>query len=111
MHAAGWDWGNKPADYFKTGAGLPLGALVCVADLVDCRPTDSFTLAEIVNRRRPARGLGNSFEWNEQQMGDFSLGRFGWVLENVRPFLSPIPFKGAQGFFQVPDELILEGLK
>lgn len=111
MRAAGWDWGNKPADYFKTGAGLPLGALVCVADLVDCRPTGSFTLAEITGPRRHKGATTPGYEWTEQQMGDFSAGRFGWVLENVRPFLAPIPFKGAQGFFQVPDELILEGLK
>lgn len=82
---------------------LPFGALVAVVDLVDCRRTDDFTLGEVDEfRQRPGRYSG----WTERQMGDFSLGRFGWVLENLRVIAEPIPFKGRQGFFQVPDELI-----
>ena len=33
-------------------------------------------------------------------------GRFGWILEDVRPLAKPVPFRGAQGFFNVPDSLL-----
>jgi hypothetical protein len=45
----------------------------------------------------------------ERSFGDFAPGRFGWILINVRRLKVPLPFKGRQGFFDVPDELILQG--
>jgi hypothetical protein len=33
----------------------------------------------------------------------FFVGKFGFVLRNVTPLHKPIPFKGALGFFDVPD--------
>ena len=31
--------------------------------------------------------------------GNFSQGRFGWMLADIRPLDTPIPAKGAQGIF------------
>jgi hypothetical protein len=36
----------------------------------------------------------------------FFVGKHGFVLENPIPLATPIPFKGALGFFDVPDWLI-----
>ena len=36
----------------------------------------------------------------------FFVGKFGFVLVNPVAFENPIPFKGALGFFDVPDELV-----
>lgn len=36
----------------------------------------------------------------------FFQGKFGFVLDDPVPFGRPIPFKGALGFFEVPDELV-----
>lgn len=41
----------------------------------------------------------------ERACGDFSPGRFGWVLTDIEA-IGPIPCKGAQGLFEVSDELI-----
>jgi hypothetical protein len=41
----------------------------------------------------------------EIHFGDFSFGRFGWVLTNVVP-LEPFSFKGRQRWFDVPDDII-----
>lgn len=84
---------------------LPFGALVATCDLVDCRPTDSFTQAELDASRMPEGETSDTYRWTERHMGNFEIGRFGWVLDNIRPLRWPIPFKGAQGFFNVPDEL------
>lgn len=38
--------------------------------------------------------------------GDFSIGRYAWKLAKPRMFKTPIQFKGAQGFFNVPAALV-----
>jgi hypothetical protein len=65
---------------------LPFGMALGVVDLVDCLRTDDLTLAQIATDR---------------PFGDFSLGRYAWRLENVRPFEKPLPVKGRQGFFNI----------
>ena len=45
---------------------------------------------------------------NELAFGDFTAGRYAWKLANPRRFDKPIPFRGRQQIFNVPDELITE---
>ena len=86
---------------------LPFGAIVAVGNLVDCRPTESFSSSEIETiRRRPDTHPLPRERWCERDMGNYGPGRFGWVFEEMRPLAEPVPFKGAQGFFNVPDELL-----
>ena len=40
---------------------------------------------------------------NERDFGDFSPGRWAWPASEPHKLAVPIPFKGAQGFFNVPD--------
>lgn len=61
-------------------------------------------LTEIHNTsvwRMPARERLSQYPW-----GDFSEGRFAWRLERPVVLAKPIPFRGSQTFFTVPDELI-----
>jgi hypothetical protein len=86
---------------------LPFGAVVAVCDLLDCRPTASFSLAELEEVRTPAGAeAAHLYYWTERMMGDFTLGRFGWVLANVRPLGKPVPCVGRQGLFEVSDSLV-----
>lgn len=41
----------------------------------------------------------------ERTFGDYSPNRFAWSLYDIRP-VKPFPFKGGQGIFNVPDELL-----
>jgi hypothetical protein len=86
---------------------LPFGKIVAIADLVDCRPTDSFTVAELDTRRRPVDydGESGSLEWTERMVGDFTPGRFGWILENIRPLIEPVPVRGRQRIFNLTPEV------
>jgi len=81
---------------------LPFGAVVAVCNLIGC-----LTSEELL--RRPSlyelRGVEPE-QWEESQMGNFADGRYGWVLADIRPLSPPVPFKGAQGFFHVPDSLL-----
>jgi len=68
---------------------LPLGALLCKVDLVDCK--------KVTMHSRP-EGL-------ERIMGDYTLGRYMWITENLQVF-DPIPYRGRQGFFDVPGKVL-----
>lgn len=68
---------------------LPFGALIATCELHDCVRTDDLA---VTNR--------------EHFLGDYSLGRFAWLLRNVRALSKPIPFRGRQRLFDVPDEAL-----
>jgi activating signal cointegrator 1 len=63
---------------------IPLGAALCVVDLVDCQATEAV-------RHKISR--------NEHAFGDYEDGRFAWQLEIVERFRPPIQMRGAQGLF------------
>lgn len=108
-----WNWNGVFYDLLhekhdvKLWEVLPFGAVIAVAELVDCRPTESFTLGEVETPRKPQRETSDLYNWTERQLGNFDLGRFGWVLANVRPLADPVPFIGRQKFFNVPDALLV----
>lgn len=85
---------------------LPFGAIVAIAKLADCRPSESFTNGELDSRRMPDGETLDIYGWTERMMGDYSHGRFGWILTNIVPLAKPVPYRGAQGLFQVPDSLL-----
>lgn len=85
---------------------LNFGKIVAIVNLYDCKPTELFTGSLIDITRRPDGLKDDRYDWTERQLGDFSAGRFGWMLGNVRALKNPIPFKGKQGFFNVPDSLL-----
>jgi activating signal cointegrator 1 len=70
---------------------LPFGAIVAVAELYEVHRTDDLSLG-IIDTDRP--------------FGDFRLGRFAWMLRNVQALEEPIPWRGSQGFFEVPDDVL-----
>lgn len=57
---------------------LPIGAFVCTCNLVDCVPAASVT---------------------PDAFGDYSKGRYAWVLKDILVLPQPIPAKGQQGFW------------
>ena len=72
---------------------LPLGEIVAVGDLVDVQPTEYLLLEGFIS--------DEEFPW-----GDYGSGRFGWLLHNIQPLERPIPFRGAQSLFEIPDNVI-----
>jgi hypothetical protein len=111
-YGAHWNWQGALYGLGSSLGGktfdevLPFGAIVAVATLADCRPSESFTVGELDTPRVPEGEHGHLYQWTERQMGNFELGRFGWVLADVKLLPAPIPFVGRQGFFNVPDSLL-----
>jgi hypothetical protein len=100
-----WNWcgalGRRMGSDPNLWAVLPFGAIVAICRLADCRPAGSFTVEELDTVRYPAMKDASLLGWTERQMGDFSPGRFGWVLADIRPLAIPIPYLGQQGLFDI----------
>lgn len=41
----------------------------------------------------------------ERLFGDYSPGRYGWVLDQVERLRKPVPVIGRQGIFNLPDDV------
>jgi len=98
----GWldeDMGRPGYDYSGLRiADMTFGAVVGVADMIDCIHID-------VIKRFAQCGLGmrTGLRWLTTHC--HAEGPYCFVLENVRPLPVPVPYKGAQGFFDIPDAL------
>ena len=82
---------------------LPLGKVIAVADLVDVMEFTRMSEREV--RARVARG---DFPRHEADFGDFSAGRYGWVLKNVEKLDNPVPARGMLGLWEVPKSVEAE---
>jgi len=69
---------------------LNYGHIVCKVDLMFCE--------KITPNNVPVNEI-------EQVLGDYTPGRYMWITNNLLKFEKPIPWKGSQGFFEVPDEI------
>lgn len=78
------------AHFMQMPSGYPLGAIVAIARLIDVRPTEE---------------LCCQISLREDELGDYSPGRFGWLLQDIRPLVAPIPAKGMQGLFNLTAEV------
>jgi len=66
---------------------LPLGAVVAVCTLVTCiRLDDDLTVRD---------ALLLSDAPHERAFGDYTVGRFAWILADVRPLPEPVPARGS----------------
>jgi len=75
---------NVSGGYDAKGNGLPLGAFLCVVDLVEIVRTEDVV---------------NSLSEQEVSFGNYLPGRFAWKLDNVRIFPEPVPARGYQGLW------------
>lgn len=101
---------------------MPFGAIVGRVEVVDCIATDRVGRWEQTPGEPdvnyfldnfgvmgPADGKPYLFVSDvERAFGDYSPGRFAFLCANPVRFDMPIPFRGHQGLFDVPDGLIPE---
>lgn len=82
---------------------LPFGAIVAIATLESCRPSEELTVGEL-DSFRSAPGCDNPhlYTWTERQMGNYAPGRFVFGLRSVVMLQRPVPVKGALGLWNIP---------
>lgn len=79
------------------GKSLPLGVILAVVTLVDCVPTVNADLAlEALEADSPDRVE------KERAFGDYTAGRYAWVLADVQRLREPVPARGALGLWSLP---------
>lgn len=108
MFQCSWSWcaALEPMG-FRMGDGksweneLPFGAIVAVCDVVEVRKTESFRLGEIETPKCHGASSSTVVTWTERMLGDFSLGRYGWELSQIRSLPEPVPCRGKQGLFDL----------
>lgn len=121
-----WDYGEgryAMSDGLGKWVALPLGAVVAVCDLIDVVPivaSDHYIEAPCVihAHKRPPHFLScapypelvafrdpmqEGTDVSDQlPFGDFTPGRFAWLLDNVRAVV-PVEMKGALGLRDLPE--------
>ncbi len=67
---------------------LPLGAILGTVDLAGCLRTEHVPGYRLLGQ--------------ERLFGDFTDGRWAWMLDEVQRADPPLPYRGAQGLWLVP---------
>lgn len=96
------DAGKWKLDPLARGFGLPFGAVVAAADLVDCLKITGLEEAGVATLENGEPVAGTEFDF-----GNYEAGRYAWLLKNVRRFPDPIPMTGHQGLFNMPPDFLL----
>jgi hypothetical protein len=80
---------------------LPFGAILGKVDLIDILPTEQII-------KHPVLSIGGHtwyYNDSEEYWGDYSPGRYGWLLANPVLFPQPIPYAGSQSIWDYPFEI------
>lgn len=94
---------RKYIDGGKAYDKLPFGAIIGKVNMIEVAPTRHFLS---LFGDRPKYGLAAQLDADhERAFGDFSCGRFGWLLTDPVKFETPIPAKGKQGFWNIDLEI------
>lgn len=96
---------DEPFRSALEGCKVEFGSIIGRVTVRECYPT------ERVNLMDADCGLGVSgnvlsIGTTEAAFGDYSPGRFAFLCVESVAFDTPIPFRGMQGLFDVPDQAI-----
>jgi hypothetical protein len=75
-------------------AELPIGCVIATAFLNEVLPTVAYGCLSGVFEDYPDLDTEQ-----ERAFGNYDRDRYGWVLENVKRTIAPIPVKGALGLW------------
>lgn len=86
---------------------MPIGCIVATAMLDAAfklgEPAQGTVIpAASVVERMTSRPMPDCLTVRYDTFGDYAPGRWAWLLRDVKPTNPPIPMKGAQGFFELP---------
>jgi activating signal cointegrator 1 len=77
---------------------LPRGKIVAVGRIENCLPTTTGSLISI-HDQQPVKGT------DEYAFGDYSAGRYMWLLSNIIALPEPVDCRGALSLWEVPLEV------
>jgi activating signal cointegrator 1 len=71
--------------------GLPLGSIVAICTIVDSLLIDQAT--------------SDTMPQPEKSFGDYTPGRYAWLMTNLHKLEAPVPCVGRQRLFNLPDDV------
>jgi hypothetical protein len=77
---------------------LPHGAIIAVCNLTAVLQVPAMAHIQTMVELPPHEP--------ERSFGDYTPGRYAWKLENVRRLEFPVVWRGAQGLWHVPSDLV-----
>ncbi len=90
---------------------LPFGQIIAVVELVDCVTTEAVRSSSYVNTEGWWEFNERDTYWRlsaeERAFGDYSSGRWAWLLRNVQRLKEPIPAKGALSLWECDTDEIM----
>ena len=90
--------GNRPK-VLAYISKFPRGVILATCRLVDCFQTEVLTQARggvLFLEHEPEISLSQQ----EEAFGDYSEGRYAWILDNVQSLPQPVPAKGSLGLWE-----------
>jgi hypothetical protein len=91
----------------RLAAAYPLGCVLATCRLANVLPT------EVIDNALNVFGVSlEPLDFREKAFGDYSPGRYAWILEDVHELAEPIPAKGALGLWEwdrIPNASLLQG--
>lgn len=87
---------------------LPRGVILGTVEVVDCLliVSSPYLEHEGMPFLRYENGPATGVRRLERALGDFTPGRYAWQLESPVAFPEPIPWRGKQGLWNMPDEML-----
>lgn len=108
LNSRGWFWDAFKRNWIAYPTALPRGAVLGTVELVNCVPVERVHVVRTMDLQRTEIHHGEYLAgYQDEAFGDFSPGRYAWVLGNPVRFEQPIPARGALGLWewQPPQEL------
>lgn len=91
------------SDWFKT---LPTGAIIGAVRVIGCHRTQ-----DISDEYQGLAGAEAGKAAEDMLCGNFDKGRYGFQrAHGYKVLKTPIPYRGMQGIFSVPDALLAEAM-
>ena len=94
-----WPWSNEEINVEPLGKDLlPLGKVVATCIIETCYRSDNLDdqLARTICNHNHIKAIIDSSRY-----GDYSDGRFIWILKDIEKVEPPFSARGAQGFFTI----------
>lgn len=79
---------------------LPFGAIIGKVKIIDCIKTSDIQLMKDANTPLKVNGENAPKHFGQEfAFGDYTTGRYGWILSDPVKFDTPIPAKGKLGIW------------
>lgn len=77
-----------------TEKNLPTGVIIAKCELIDCIKMKDWIADTSLKVIKATLENGKAITGNELELGDFTPGRYSWILDNIELLKNPIPAKG-----------------